>query len=98
MCACVRHACVLVRPGDRVVQGHVLGACERQSVCAVVVHHFRDAGEHTAALVQRVAQALAALSLSHDDMHTALAGPAREQKQCRVTGEYHCDACYTFVF
>lgn len=63
-----------MRPGDRVVQGHVLCARERQSVCAVVVHHFRDAGKHTAALVQRVAQALAALSLSHDDMHTALAG------------------------
>ena len=68
-----------MRPGDRVVQGHVLCSCERQSMCAVVVHNFRDAGEHTAALVKGVALALAALSLSHDDVHTALAGPDREE-------------------
>lgn len=62
-------------PGHRVLQGHVLGSCEGQSVSAVVVHQFGDAGKDAAALVQRVAQALAAFSLCHDDVHTALTGP-----------------------
>lgn len=68
---------ISVLPGHWVLQGHVLGSCEGQSVSAVVVHQFRDAGKDAAALVQRVAQALAAFSLRHDDVHTALAGPNR---------------------
>lgn len=62
-----------VCPGNRMLQRHVLCSCERQSVCAVVADQLRDAGEDTAALIQRIAQALTALSLGHDDVHTALA-------------------------
>lgn len=57
------------------LQGHVLGSSERQSVCAVMVDQLRDVGEDTTALIQCVAQALAALSLGHDDVHTTLTGP-----------------------
>lgn len=55
-------------------QGHVLGSGERQSVSAVVVDQLRDIGEDAATLIQRVAQALTALSLSHNDVHAALTG------------------------
>lgn len=65
---------VSVRLWHGVLQGHVLGPGERQPVCAVVVHQLGDAGEDAAALVQRVAQALAALGLSNDDVDTALTG------------------------
>lgn len=68
-----------VLPGQWVLQGHVLGPCERQSVGAVVMHQFRDAGKDAAALIQRVAQALAAFGLCHDDVHTTLAGPKNKQ-------------------
>lgn len=84
VCACVR-VCVFVSecvflcvssvwPGHRMLQGHVLCSSERQSVCAVVVDQLRDTGENAAALIQRVAQALTALSLGHNDVHAALAG------------------------
>lgn len=64
-----------MQPGDRMLQSHVLGSSERQSVCTVVVDQFRDTGEDAAVLVQGVAQAFAALGLGHDDVHTALTGP-----------------------
>lgn len=57
------------------LQGHVLCSSERQSVCAVVVDQLGDAGEDAATLVQGEAQTLNALSLGHDDVHTALTGP-----------------------
>lgn len=63
-----------VWPGHRMLQGHVLCSSERQSVCVVVVDQLRDIGEDTAALIQCVAQALTALSLGHNDVHTALTG------------------------
>lgn len=68
-----------VLPGHGVLQGHVLGSCERQSVGAVVMHQFWDAGKNTAALIQRVAQALAAFSLRHDDVYTTLTGPKNKK-------------------
>lgn len=58
--------------GHRVQQGHVFCTVERQTLSPIVVHHLRDAGEHTAALVQRVA---VLLGLGHDDVNTALARP-----------------------
>lgn len=61
-----------VDAGHRVEQGHVLGPVERQALSAVMVHHLRDAGEDAAALVQGVA---VFFSLSHDDVHAALARP-----------------------
>lgn len=48
----------------------MFGPVERQSLCAVVVHHLRDAGENTAALVQSEA---VLFGLSHDDVDTPLA-------------------------
>lgn len=60
--------------GHRMLQGHVLGSGERQSVCAVVVDQLRDIGEDATTLIQRVAQALDALGLSHNDVHTTLTG------------------------
>lgn len=94
VCACVR-VCVFVSecvflcvssvwPGHRMLQGHVLCSSERQSVCAVVVDQLRDIGENAAALIQRVAQALTALSLGHNDVHAALAGPSgtRQRERC----------------
>lgn len=56
----------------RVQQGHVLGAVERQTLGAVVMHHLWDAGEHTAALVQGVA---VLFGLGDDDVNAALARP-----------------------
>lgn len=58
----------------RMLQGHVLCSSERQSVCAVVVHQLRDTGKDAATLVQGEAQALHALGLGHNDVHTALTG------------------------
>lgn len=55
-----------------VQQSHVLGAVERQTLSAVMVHHLWDAGEHAAALVQGVA---VLLGLGNNDMNTALARP-----------------------
>lgn len=63
---------VLVLPGYWMLQGHMLCSCERQSVGAVVIDQLRDAGKHTTALIQRVSQALAALSLGHYDVDTTL--------------------------
>lgn len=56
------------------LQRHVFGSGEGKSVSAVVMDELRDAAEDAAALVQRVDQALTALSLGHDDVHTALTG------------------------
>lgn len=55
-----------------VQQSHVLGAVERQTLGAVMVHHLWDAGENTAALVQGVA---VFFSLGDNDMNAALARP-----------------------
>lgn len=73
VCLFVLHA-RSVRPGHRMLQGHVRRSSERQSVCAVVVDQLRDAGEDAATLIQREAQTLNALRLGHDDVHTTLAG------------------------
>lgn len=56
------------------LQGHVLCSVKRQSVEAVVVHQLRNTAEHTAALVQCVAQALAGFSLCHYDVYTTVTG------------------------
>lgn len=56
----------------RVQQSHVLGAVERQTLSAVMVHHLWDAGEHAAALVQGVA---VVFGLGDDDMNAALTRP-----------------------
>lgn len=69
----VLYACS-VWPGHRMLQGHVLGSSERQSVCTVVVDQLRDTGEDTATLIQGEAQALNALRLGHNDVHTTLTG------------------------
>ena len=75
-CVCV---CVCsVWSWDRILQSHVFSPSEGQPVRAVVMHYFRDAGEHTAALVQGEALPLAAPGLGHNDVHAALAGPAHE--------------------
>lgn len=55
-----------------VQQSHVLGAVERETLSAVIVHHLWDAGEHTAALVQGVA---IFFGLGDNDMNAALARP-----------------------
>lgn len=52
----------------------MLDSSKRQSVCAVVVDQLGDIGEDTATLIQCVAQALTALSLGHNDVHTTLTG------------------------
>lgn len=70
----VFYACS-VWPVDRMLEGHVFCSSERQPVCAVVLDQFRDIGEDAATLIQCVAQALTALSLSHNYVHTALTGP-----------------------
>lgn len=70
-------------PGHSVLQGHVLRSSERQSVRAVVVDQLRDAGEDTATLIQRVAQALTALSVGDDDVHAALTRPKWTKKTCQ---------------
>lgn len=57
------------------LQGHVFCSSERQPVCAVMVDQLRDTGEDTATLIQGEAQAFNALSLGHNDVHTALTGP-----------------------
>lgn len=62
----------------RVQQSHVLGAVERQTLSAVVVHHLWDAGEHAAALVQGVA---VFFGLSDNDMNAALARPEFPQRK-----------------
>lgn len=72
------------------LQGHVLRSSERQSVRVVVVDQLGDTGEDTATLIQCVAQALTALSLGHNDVHTILAGPngggnrERHTKYCQL--------------
>lgn len=58
----------------------MFGTSERQTLSAVMVHHLRDAGKHTAALVQGVA---VLFSLSHDDVHAALARPNSQGKRRR---------------
>lgn len=73
VCLLVLCACS-VWPGHRMLQGHVLCSSERQSVCAVMVDQLRDTGEDAAALIQREAQTLHALGLSHNDVHTTLTG------------------------
>lgn len=60
-----------------VEQGHVFGTVERQTLGAVMVHHLRDAGKHTAALVQGVA---VFFSLSDDDVNAALARPSSQRR------------------
>lgn len=65
------------------LQGHVLGSSERQPVYAVVVDQLRDAGEDAATLIQGEAQALNALSLGHNDVHTALTGPGNNKQKAR---------------
>ena len=72
------------------LQGHELSSSERQSVCAVVVDQLRDIGEDTATLIQCVAQALAALSLGHNDVHTTLTGPngARQRETHKIKEKY----------
>lgn len=71
-----------VWPGHRMLQGHVLCSSERQSVCAVVMDQFRNTGEDAATLIQGEAQALNALSLGHNDVHTTLTGPnGREDRR-----------------
>lgn len=67
-----------VNAGHWVEQGHALGAGERQTPSAVMVHHLRDAGKHTAALVQGVA---VPFSLSHDDVDAALARPGSAEER-----------------
>ncbi len=54
----------------------MLGAVERQTLGAVVVHHLWDAGEHTAALVQGVA---VFFGLGNNDMNAALACPESQR-------------------
>lgn len=73
VCLFVLYACS-VRPGHRMLQGHVLCSSERQSVCAVVVDQLRDTGEDAATLIQGETQAFNALSLGHNDVHTTLTG------------------------
>lgn len=60
-----------MRSRHGVLQGHVLGPIKRQLLGAIVVNNLRNAGKHAAALVQRVA---VLFGLSHDDVHTTLAG------------------------
>lgn len=61
----------------------MLSASERQTLGAVMVHHFRDAGKHAAALVQGVA---VFFSLSNDDVNAALARP-KEYGGLEQTGQ-----------
>ena len=84
-CVCLSFDAGSVRPGHRMQQGHVLGSSERQSVCAVVVDQLRDAGEDAATLIQCVAQALAALSLGHNDVHTTLTGSGGKRQKENVS-------------
>lgn len=65
----------LVHPVHRMLQGHVLCSSERQPVCAIVVNQLGNTGKDAATLIQGEAQTLNALSLGHDDVHTALTGP-----------------------
>lgn len=67
------------------LQSHVFCSGERQSVRAVVVNQLGDTGEDTATLIQCVAQALTALSLGHNDVHTTLAGPNGAGNRVRHT-------------
>lgn len=92
LCAHVRAClCVLplvvcsVKPGHRMLQGHVLRSGERQPACAVVMDQLWDAAEHTAALVQGEDQALCTLGLGHDDVHAVLTGSDRGQTHCRIS-------------
>lgn len=71
------------------LQGHVLRSSERQSVRAVVMDQFRNTGEDAATLIQGEAQALHALSLGHDDVHTTLTGP--NGREDRRKGKQHKD-------
>lgn len=77
MCVCMSQILQspLVHPVHRMLQGHVLRSGERQSVCAVMVDQLGNTREDAATLVQGEAQTLNALSLGHDDVHTALTGP-----------------------
>lgn len=65
------------------LQGHVLRSSERQPVCAVVMDQFWNTGEDAATLIQGEAQALNALSLGHNDVHTTLTGPNGRDGRCR---------------
>lgn len=73
------------------LQGHVFCSSERQPVCAVMVDQLRDTGEDTATLIQGEAQAFNALSLGHNDVHTALTGPdgTRHKNNRRVRRDRH---------
>lgn len=64
-----------------VQQSHVLGAVERQTLSAVVVHHLWDAGEHAAALVQGVA---VFFGLGNNDMNAPLACPESYRGETRI--------------
>ena len=66
-----------------VQQGHVLGAVERQTLSAVMMHHLWDAGEHAAALVQGVA---VLFGLGNNDMNAALACPESHTGEGRRNG------------
>lgn len=66
-----------------VQQGHVLGAIERQTLSAVMVHHLWDAGEHAAALVQGVA---VFFGLGNNDMNATLARPESHTGEERRKG------------
>lgn len=66
-------------------QGHVLGAVERQTLGAVVVHHLWDAGEHAATLVQGVA---VFFGLGDNDVNAALACPEENNEATFNTNTY----------
>lgn len=80
----------LVHPVHRMLQGHVLCSSERQPVCAIVVDQLRNTGEDAATLIQGEAQTLNALSLGHDDVHTALTGPDETQITHTHTNSSEC--------
>lgn len=65
--------------GYRVPESHVLGPFEGQLLVGVIAHHFGDAVEEAAGLVQSV---LLVLGLGHNDVDASLAGPeqARERR------------------
>lgn len=63
----------------------MLGAVERQTLSAVVVHHLWDAGEHAAALVQGVA---VFFGLGDNDMNAALARPESYRRGERIDKNY----------
>lgn len=65
----------------RVEQGHVLCSLERQLFIGIIMHHFRDAVEHSTRLVQCI---FVVFGLSHYDMDTSLTRPGAKQKSRRI--------------